>query len=96
MWKQVSYKLDPSSNPDEDESLENRLKRWWGNERVRTHEALSTLFVFTIWETRNRAVFKTTWTPLEITVNVLMQNLNQLQALPNPKPTRNIKALEID
>ena len=71
-------------------------KHWWGNERVWTHEALPTLFVFTIWETRNKFVFKNTWTPSKIMANVLMQKLNEHQAFPNPKPTRNIKALEID
>jgi len=37
-----------------------------------------------------------TWTPSEIPTTVLMQKLNEHQALPNPKPTRNIKAPEID
>ena len=51
---------------------------------------------FTIWETRNRVVFKNTWTPLEIMTNVLMHKLNEHQAFPNPKPTGNIKVIKID
>ena len=85
MWKQVSYKLDPSSNLDEDNSFEHRMKNWWSNERVCPHEALPALFVFTIWETRNKVVFKDIWTPTEITVNVLLQKLMKHQAVPNPK-----------
>ena len=43
-----------------------------------------------------QVVFKNTCTPSEMTTNFVMQKLNEHQALPNPKPTRNIKALEID
>ena len=64
--------MDPSITPEEDESLEHRMKKWWSNERVCNHEAFPTLFVFTIWETRNRAIFKNPWTTIEITVNVLL------------------------
>ena len=48
VWKQIGSKLDPSSNPNEDFSLKHKIKNWWRNDRVSTHEALPVLFVFTI------------------------------------------------
>ena len=53
-WKQDVNKLDPSTSTEDEESLEHRMEKWWSNERVCQHEALPTLFVFTIWETREQ------------------------------------------
>ena len=58
VWKKVVSKLDPSSSIEGEESLEHRMKKWWNNERVGQYETFPTLFVYTIWETRNRAIFK--------------------------------------
>ena len=72
VWKQVTNKLDPATTTVEDESMEHRVKKWWNNGRVCQHEALPALFVYTIWETRNRAIFKKNWTSPEITINMLL------------------------
>ena len=72
VWKQVVKKLNPVPSTEEDETLEQRMKIWWKNERVGQFEAFPALFVFTIWETRNKAIFKDTLTSLEITVNILV------------------------
>ena len=69
VWKKISSKLDPSLNPSEDSSLEHRFKNWWNIDRAHTHESLPSLYVFTIWETRNRELFQNTYTPLEIIKN---------------------------
>ena len=49
-----------------------RAKEWWGNEAVCNHSAFPTLFIYTIWETRNRAIFKDKWMPIDITTNILV------------------------
>ena len=58
-----------------DLSLEHIIKNWWNNERVHNYDALPALFVFTIWEIRNKEVFQNTWTPSEIIEMVLMQKI---------------------
>ena len=58
LWKQVTNKLDPSTSIEDEEYLEHKVKNWWNNERACQHEALPALFVFTIWETRNREILK--------------------------------------
>ena len=72
------------------------MKNWWSNERVCQHEAFLALFVFTIWETRNRAIFKNIWTSSEITVNVLLQKIMEHQTTPKQKPRRVLKPPNID
>ena len=50
VWERTTDKLDRSSNPSGDSSMEHIFKNWWHNERVCNNEALPTLFVFTIWK----------------------------------------------
>ena len=96
VWKQAVHKLDPSISTEDEESLEHRAKKWWSNERVCEHEAFPALFVFTIWETRNRAIFKKKIMSPELTVNVLLQKAMEHQTTPKQKPRRVLKPSNIE
>ena len=96
VWNLVVSKLDPSPSTEEDQTLEKRMKIWWKNERVGQFEAFPALFVFTIWETRNRAIFKDTLTSPEITVNILVQKAKEHQKEIKQKPKRELKPPSLD
>ena len=72
------------------------MKKWWNNERVGHYEAFPALFVFTIWETRNRAIFKDMLTTPELTINVLLQKAMEHQTEKKQKPKRVLKPLSLD
>ena len=76
--------------------MEHREKKWWNNERVCQYEALPTLFVYTIWETRNRAILKKNWTSPDIIVNMLLQKVMEHQVAPKQKPRRELKGPNIN
>ena len=92
VWKQAVHKLDPSTSTEDEESLEHRMKKWWSNERVGQYEALHVLFVFTVWETRNRAIFKDILTSPEIPVNVLLQKVVEHQKTNKQRECSNRRA----
>ena len=79
-----------------DNSLEHIIKNWWNDDRVHNYEALHALFVFTIWEARNRAVFQNTWNPSEIIEKVLLQKMMEHQMKPKSTPQRLLTNLEIN
>ena len=77
--KQAVTKLDPSSRIEDEQTIEQRMKAWWKNDRVGQFEAFPALFIYTIWETRNRAIFKDTLTSPELTANILVQKVVEHQ-----------------
>ena len=75
---------------------EQRAKDWWANEALCNYAAFPILFVYTIWETRNRAIFKNLWTPIDITTNILVQKAQEYQSFPKKGKKRTVKHPEID
>ena len=76
--------------------LEQCMKTWWNNERVGQFEALPALFVFTIWEKRNKSIFKDTLPSPELIVNILLQKVMELQKEIKQKPKRVLKPPSLD
>ena len=60
-------------------SLEERTKSWWLDERAGLYEAFSVLYVFSIGEARNRAIFNNSWTPPDITISLLMSKVQETE-----------------
>ena len=54
------------------------------------------LFVYTIWEARNRGIFKNLWTPIDITSALLVQKVQEQRATPKIGKTRAVTTPEID
>ena len=53
------------------------MKDWWNNKAVCEFSAFPVLYVFTIWEACNRAIFKNTWTPIDISSALLLQKVQE-------------------
>ena len=58
------------------EHQKKKTKSWWSDEKVDQFEAFPILYVYSIWEARNKAIFNNTWVPPDI-VNTLL--LNKIQ-----------------
>ena len=54
------------------------------------------LYVFTIWEARNRAIFKNTWTPIDISSALLLQKVQEHRKAHKEGKTRAIITPVID
>ena len=67
-----------------------------GNEVVCNQSAFPTLFIYTIWETCNSAIFKDKWTPIDITTNILVQKAQEYQSSPKKGKKITVKPLELD
>ena len=63
-------------------TLEHRTLAWWNNATVCNFAAFLVLFVYTIWEARNRAIFKNLWTPSNITSALLVQKAQEHRSSP--------------
>ena len=61
-----------------EDSWEQNTKQWWDNKVVCKFSSFPVLYVFIIWEARNRAIFKNTWTPINITSSLLLQKVSAL------------------
>ena len=51
-------------------SWEKKTKASWNNKAVCGFNAFPVLFVYTIWEAQNRAIFKNLWTPTDISLQL--------------------------
>ena len=54
------------------------------------------LFIFTIWEARNKAIFKNIWTPINISSALLVQKVQEHRTAPKIGKHRKIIALVIN
>ena len=75
---------------------EQRAKDWWANEALFNYTAFLVLFVYTMWETRNRVIFKNTSTQIDISTNMLVQKAQEHQFTLKKGKKRTVKAPEID
>ena len=71
---------------------EQRAKDWWANEALCNYAAFPFLFVYTIWETRNRAIFKNPWTPIDISTNMMVQKAQENQSTLKKGKKRTVNA----
>ena len=72
------------------------MRTWWNNNRVCQYKAMPTLFVFTIWETRNKDIFKDTLSSPDLTPNLLLQNVMEHHKEIKTKPKRVLKPPRLD
>ena len=77
-------------------SWEQNTKQWWDDKAVCEFSAFPVLYVFTIWEARNRAIFKNTWTPINITSALLLQKFQEHRTIPKAGKCRAAIAPVID
>ena len=59
VWERTTGKMDFSSNPRLDLSLEHIIKNWWNNDRVRNYEALPVPLSLPFGKQGIRRFFKT-------------------------------------
>ena len=57
--------------------LKEKTKAWWNDERVGPLEAFPILFVYSIWEARNKTIFNNTWIPPDIAISLLMRKIQE-------------------
>ena len=57
---------------------------------------MPTLFVFTIWDVRNKSIFKDTLPSSDLTVNLLLQKVMEHRKEIKPKPKRVLKPPRMD
>ena len=79
-----------------EDTWEKNTKQWWDNKAVCKFRAFPVLFVFTIWEARNRAIFKNIWTPINISSALLLQKVQEHRIAPKIGKLRTATALVID
>ena len=96
VWEKVARILNQAYKAILELTLEQSIKKWWTDEGVHNYESFLALFVFTIWEARNRVVFQNNWTPPEITEIVLMQKVMEHRNMTKSTPLRTIIAPEIN
>ena len=75
---------------------EKKAKGWWNNKAVCEFSDFPVLFVFTIWEAQNRAMFKNSWTPIDISSAVLMQKVQEHISAPKARKIRAATSPVID
>ena len=63
-------------------TFEQRAQMWWQNIGVCYFDTFPSLFVYSIWEARNRAIFKNQWTPSNITSALLVQKAHEHKTVP--------------
>ena len=75
---------------------EQRTQAWWNNTAVCNFVAFHVLFVYTIWEARNRENFKNIWTPIDVTSALLVQKVEEHKSSQKNGKTRHVKTPQID
>lgn len=76
-------------------TLEQLTQIWRHDAGVRCYCTFLALFVFNIWEARNKANFQNKWVPPNITT-LLLQKVQEHKTVPKPSKHRVIIILEID
>ena len=70
MWNGVVNKLDIDRAHEANGTLEEKTKAWWSDEKVDQFEAFPILYVYSIWEARNKSIFNNTWVPPDIFITL--------------------------
>ena len=90
-WTTASWVLTQDRTfMNHEATLEHRAQMWWWNTAVFCFDAFRVLFVYSIWEARNRAIFQNIWFPPEITLALLMQKVQVHKTSPKPKKQHTI------
>ena len=77
IWNGMIRKLEAEKVHEANVPLEEKTKAWWNDERVGPFEAFPILFVYSIWEARNKTIFNNTWIPPDIVISLLMSKLQE-------------------
>ena len=77
VWNGMISKLEAEKLHEAIVPLEGKTKSWWNDERVGPFEAFPILFVYSIWEARNKSIFNNTWIPPDIVIPLLMRKLQE-------------------
>ena len=75
IWNGIIRKLEAYKAHEAMVPLEEKTKAWWNDERVGPFEAFPILFVYSIWEARNKTIFNNTWIPPDIVISLLMRKI---------------------
>ena len=75
VWNGMIKKLEVEKVHEVNVPFEEKTKSWSNNERVGPFEAFPILFVYSIWEARNKTIFNNTWIPPDIVISLLMNKL---------------------
>ena len=75
VWTDVTRSLSQGRMRILEGTWEQRTKGWWNNKAICEFSDFPVLFVFTIWEAQNRAMFKNSWNPIDMSSAVLMQKV---------------------
>ena len=67
---------------------EQKTKEWWNNKAVCEFSAFLVLFIYTIWEVRNRAIFRNVWNPTDISSTLLIQKAQEHRVPPKARKIR--------
>ena len=97
MWKGALDKLNADRAHERTfTTLEERTKDWWLDQRVCAYEAFLILFIFSIWEARNRDIFNNSWTPHDITISLLISKVQETKRDVATTKTIIVKSPEIN
>ena len=77
VWNGVVDKLEADKAHKAIATLEERTKAWWNDKRVGPFEAFPILFVYSIWEAKNKTIFNNTWMPPDIGISLLMSKIQE-------------------
>ena len=66
VWNGMISKLEADKVHEAIVPLEKETKAWWNDERVGPFEDFPIMFVYSIWESRNKTIFNNTWIPPDI------------------------------
>lgn len=77
VWEKASKRLNNRMTLKMDSSLEHNVLAWWQDTRVCNLEAFPSLFVLSIWEVRNKAIFLNLETLPEVTTTILLQKVSE-------------------
>ena len=72
VWNNAAQDITQARMDNTKGDWEQRAKDWWANEALFNYASFLVLFVYTMWETRNRVIFKNPSTPIDISTNMLV------------------------
>ena len=56
-------------------TLEEKTKAWWSDEKVDQFEAFPILYVYSIWEARNKSIFNNSWVTPDTFIPLLLNKI---------------------
>ena len=96
VWKGVVNRLDANRAHEAIGTLEEKTKAWWSDEKVDQFEAFPILYVYSIWEARNKAIFNNTWVTPDTVIPLIFNKIHEHKKDSTRNKTRIIREPEIN